>query len=238
MVHVTTPADLALPAGHGRARRRRPRHRREAGDLDLRGAGNAGPARPGGRPHLVEDYNYLFNDAPRRSSTLIESGEFGSGDARRGLHLPRHPRPERLRRPQRAPPRLSMAGGAIADFLTHLASLAHLFVGPHRIAETGLVEAQTLAPAVRRVPGPGGGRARDRGRRLQRQLAARRLLAAGLRGEDAGDRQPVRDPADLRRPPQRPQAAAPVLQRPGRGQGHPPRGARDAAAQVQGARGL
>ena len=31
-------------------------------------------------------------------------------------------------------PCLTMAGGAIADFLTHLASLSHLFVGPHRSA--------------------------------------------------------------------------------------------------------
>ena len=31
-------------------------------------------------------------------------------------------------------PVLSLAGGAIADFLPHLASLAHLFVGPHRRA--------------------------------------------------------------------------------------------------------
>jgi predicted dehydrogenase len=33
-------------------------------------------------------------------------------------------------------PTLTLAGGAIADFLPHLASLAHLFVGPHRTAQT------------------------------------------------------------------------------------------------------
>jgi predicted dehydrogenase len=33
-------------------------------------------------------------------------------------------------------PCLSMAGGAIADFLTHLACLAHKFVGPHRKVST------------------------------------------------------------------------------------------------------
>src|SRR5436309_6240619 len=31
-------------------------------------------------------------------------------------------------------PALALDGGAIADFLPHLASLAHLFVGPHRRA--------------------------------------------------------------------------------------------------------
>jgi predicted dehydrogenase len=33
-------------------------------------------------------------------------------------------------------PALALAGGAIADFLPHLASLAHRFVGPHRTAHT------------------------------------------------------------------------------------------------------
>ena len=33
-------------------------------------------------------------------------------------------------------PCLALAGGAIADFLPHLASLAHLFVGPHRRAHS------------------------------------------------------------------------------------------------------
>jgi predicted dehydrogenase len=33
-------------------------------------------------------------------------------------------------------PALTLAGGAIADFLPHLASLAHCFVGPHRTVQT------------------------------------------------------------------------------------------------------
>ncbi len=38
--------------------------------------------------------------------------------------------------PNSAHPALTLAGGAIADFLPHLASLAYLFVGPHRSAQT------------------------------------------------------------------------------------------------------
>ena len=38
--------------------------------------------------------------------------------------------------PTRPHPALRLAGGAIADFLPHLASLAYLFVGPHRSAHT------------------------------------------------------------------------------------------------------
>ena len=42
-------------------------------------------------------------------------------------------------------PALTLAGGAIADFLPHLASLAHLFVGPHRTAHDGMDQTQALA---------------------------------------------------------------------------------------------
>ena len=38
--------------------------------------------------------------------------------------------------PTRRTRRSPWPGGAIADFLPHLASLAHLFVGPHRTAQT------------------------------------------------------------------------------------------------------
>lgn len=86
---------------------------------------------------LVEDYNYLFNDATRRILGLIASGDFGAV-----LHVevmicldilaPGSPFVD----PNSPHPCLSMAGGAIADFLPHLASLAHRFVGPHRSAQS------------------------------------------------------------------------------------------------------
>jgi predicted dehydrogenase len=96
----------------------------------------AGHAKTRGRA-LVEDYNYLFNAATRAVLDRIDSGEFGEvthvevfitldilgpGSAFADPNVPH--------------PCLAMPGGAIADFLTHLASLAHRFVGPHRSAQT------------------------------------------------------------------------------------------------------
>jgi predicted dehydrogenase len=85
---------------------------------------------------LVEDYNYLFNEATRRILRLIASGDFGAV-----IHVevlicldilaPGSPFAD----PNAPHPCLGMAGGAIADFLPHLASLAHRFVGPHRSAQ-------------------------------------------------------------------------------------------------------
>jgi predicted dehydrogenase len=85
--------------------------------------------------HLVEDYNYVFNHAPQAIEQRIKSGEFGMVThvevlicldiLNLGFADPNSPHPA-----------LSLAGGAIADFLPHLASLAHRFIGPHRTAQT------------------------------------------------------------------------------------------------------
>jgi predicted dehydrogenase len=86
---------------------------------------------------LIEDYNYLFNSPVRQIQALIETGEFGEvthvealiclnilgqGSVFNDLNAPH--------------PCLSMPGGAIADFLTHLASLSRLFAGAHRSVRT------------------------------------------------------------------------------------------------------
>jgi predicted dehydrogenase len=81
---------------------------------------------------FVEDYNYLFNLPMRRLSELRNSGELGevlhvevlisldiiSGGTFVDPNLPH--------------PALLEPGGAIMDFLPHMACLAHTFVGPHR----------------------------------------------------------------------------------------------------------
>jgi predicted dehydrogenase len=84
---------------------------------------------------VVEDYNYLFNAAPRAILDLIASGEFGAVTHVEVLIcLDILGKGSPFADPNAPHPCLTMAGGAIADFLTHLASLAHLFVGPHRAA--------------------------------------------------------------------------------------------------------
>jgi predicted dehydrogenase len=86
---------------------------------------------------LVEDYNYIFNDATRRILALIAAGEFGAVTHVEVLICLDILGPGSPFADANAPhPSLSMAGGAIADFLPHLASLAHRFVGPHRSAQT------------------------------------------------------------------------------------------------------
>jgi predicted dehydrogenase len=86
---------------------------------------------------LVEDYNYLFNDATRRILELIASGNFGAVLHVEVLICLDILAPGSAFADPNAPhPCLGMSGGAIADFLPHLASLAHLFVGPHRSAQT------------------------------------------------------------------------------------------------------
>jgi predicted dehydrogenase len=84
---------------------------------------------------LVEDYNYLFNDATRTILGLIASGDFGAVTHVEVLIcLDILGKGSPFADPNAPHPCLTMAGGAIADFLTHLASLAHRFVGPHRSA--------------------------------------------------------------------------------------------------------
>jgi predicted dehydrogenase len=84
--------------------------------------------------HLIEDYNYVFNRAPQEILQRIESGEFGAVTHVEVLICLDILGPEGFADPNSPHPSLTLAGGAIADFLPHVASLAHLFVGPHRNA--------------------------------------------------------------------------------------------------------
>jgi predicted dehydrogenase len=86
--------------------------------------------------HLVEDYNYVFNNGPQEILRRIEAGRFGAVTHVEVLICLDILGPEGFANPNSPHPALTLAGGAIADFLPHLASLAHLFVGPHRTAQT------------------------------------------------------------------------------------------------------
>ncbi|MBV9288057.1 MAG: Gfo/Idh/MocA family oxidoreductase [Hyphomicrobiales bacterium] len=86
--------------------------------------------------HVVEDYNYVFNHAPQEIVRRIESGEFGAVTHVEVLICLDILGPGGFADPNSPHPALTMAGGAIADFLPHLASLAYLFVGPYRTAQT------------------------------------------------------------------------------------------------------
>lgn len=86
--------------------------------------------------HLVEDYNYVFNRAPQEILRRIEAGQFGAVVHVEVLICLDILGPDGFADPNAPHPALTLAGGAIADFLPHLASLAHQFVGPHRTAQT------------------------------------------------------------------------------------------------------
>ncbi len=95
-------------------------------------------AREAGR-HFVEDYNYVFNHAPQEILRRIESGEFGAVTHVEVLICLDILGPDGFADPNSPHPALTLAGGAIADFLPHLASLAYLFVGaaPDRRRRSG-----------------------------------------------------------------------------------------------------
>jgi len=93
-------------------------------------------ARAKGRS-LVEDYNYLYNGATRKILGLIESGDFGDvTHVEVFLCLDILGEGSAFADPNAPHPCLSMKGGAIADFLTHLACLSHAFVGLHSKVST------------------------------------------------------------------------------------------------------
>jgi predicted dehydrogenase len=87
--------------------------------------------------HVIEDYNYIFNDPVQRVLRLIDSGEFGQVTHVEISLCLDILSPGGAFVDENAPhPCLSMDGGAIADFLPHLASLAHAFVGAHKNVAT------------------------------------------------------------------------------------------------------
>jgi predicted dehydrogenase len=86
--------------------------------------------------HLVEDYNYVFNRGPQEIVRRITSGQFGVVVHVEVLICLNILGPTGFADPNSPHPALTLAGGAIADFLPHLASMAHLFVGPHRRAQS------------------------------------------------------------------------------------------------------
>ena len=85
---------------------------------------------------VVEDFNYLFNEAPREMLARIDSGEFGAVVHVEVMLCLNILGPGGFADPNSPSPILKTRGGAIADFLPHLASMAHLFIGPHRTVQT------------------------------------------------------------------------------------------------------
>jgi predicted dehydrogenase len=83
--------------------------------------------------HVVEDHNYVFNSQTRRLLELRDTGALGDVvDVEVSICLDITAPGSVFSDPNLPHGALIMRGGAIADFLTHLSSLACAFVGPHR----------------------------------------------------------------------------------------------------------
>jgi predicted dehydrogenase len=83
---------------------------------------------------LTEDYNYVFNHATREIARWVETGMLGAVvhvEVMMSLNLFG---PGGFADPNARHPALTLTGGALADFLPHLTSLAHRFIGAHRRA--------------------------------------------------------------------------------------------------------
>lgn len=85
---------------------------------------------------LIEDYNYQFNQAPQKILDLVANGAFGAVVHVDVLICLDILGPNGFADPNARHPALALPGGAIGDFLPHLASLAHMFVGAHRHASS------------------------------------------------------------------------------------------------------
>ena len=84
---------------------------------------------------LVEDQNYLFNGTLRELLRRIDSGELGElVHVDVVLELGVLGPGSRYTEPAAANPFAALRGGVVADFITHLCSLAVRLVGPHRRA--------------------------------------------------------------------------------------------------------
>jgi predicted dehydrogenase len=100
----------------------------------------------------IENYNYVHNPQMREIRRLIASGELGELahveiDLAVDIMGEGSPFADR----NRPHPALALPGGAVADFLPHLASLAYFLVGPHGRASTiwGENEMRALVEAER-----------------------------------------------------------------------------------------
>lgn len=83
---------------------------------------------------LTEDYNYVFNHGTREIARWVETGMLGAVvhvEVTMSLNLFG---PGGFADPNARHPALTLTGGALADFLPHLASVAYRFIGAHRRA--------------------------------------------------------------------------------------------------------
>ena len=86
---------------------------------------------------LIEDHNYLFNDTVRRIQGWVADGSLGRvSHVEVLICLDILAEGSNMIDPNCPHPSLKLPGGAIAEFLTHMAYLADAFVGEHHTVRT------------------------------------------------------------------------------------------------------
>jgi predicted dehydrogenase len=137
VVHVTTPPTGHLPLALDALASGAHVIVEKPAAPDLAGVARLLAAAQAADRHVVESYTYVFSEQAQRLLGMAGGGDLGEvvhvdasialailerGSPFADLHV-RHPS-------------LALPGGAVSDFLTHLASLAQAFAGPHRSAVT------------------------------------------------------------------------------------------------------
>lgn len=96
---------------------------------------------------LMENQNLRFHSSTRRILELVRSGELGEvADVQVQVFLNVNAPDSRYVDPHAPHPCLGMRGGAIADFLTHIAYLAYLFAGKPLAVRTAWSKRAAVSP--------------------------------------------------------------------------------------------
>lgn len=96
---------------------------------------------------LVENQNLRFHSSVLRIQELLRSGDLGEiVNVRVAIHLNVGARGSRYVDPNAPHPCLSMRGGAIADFLTHIGYLVHAFAGRLSVARSAWEKRDSSSP--------------------------------------------------------------------------------------------
>jgi predicted dehydrogenase len=133
VVHVTTPPDSHLPLALDALAAGAHVIVEKPAALDVAGVDELLETAQATRRHVVESYTYVFGDQVQRLLALRSSGAMGDVvHVDVSLALGILDAGSAYADPNVRHAALDLPGGAISDFLTHLASLAVAFAGPHR----------------------------------------------------------------------------------------------------------
>jgi predicted dehydrogenase len=137
VVHVTTPPESHLPLALDALAAGAHVIVEKPAAVDVARVDELLEAAQAARRHVVESYTYVFGDQVQRLLALRSSGAMGDVvhvDVSLALGILDSGSP--YADPNLRHPALDLPGGAISDFVTHLASLAVAFAGPHRALTT------------------------------------------------------------------------------------------------------